>query len=75
MDINELLDYAIKEVSYIQKNEVFTLKDLFKGYEWNRINQGNRRKLGTLFLNFAQSQAYIAVKENNKGQKIYIIKP
>ncbi len=75
MDINEILAYAIKEVSHIHKNEVFTLKDLFKGYEWNRINQGDRRKLGTLFLNFAEAQTYIIIKENNKGQKVYRIRP
>lgn len=74
MEINELLEYAINELSNIKKNETFTLKDLFKGYEWGRINQGNRRKLGTLFLNYAESKTNIMIKENNKGQKIYKIK-
>ncbi|EAF8950553.1 DUF1413 domain-containing protein, partial [Listeria monocytogenes] len=37
MDVNELLDYAIIEAEKIKIDEVFLVKDLFKGYEWNRI--------------------------------------
>lgn len=71
MDINDMLIYAKSEILNINENESFTLKDLFKGYEWGRINQGNRRKLGMLFLNYAESMPNIIIRENNKGQKIY----
>ncbi|MEG0260264.1 MAG: single-stranded DNA-binding protein [Lysinibacillus sp.] len=42
---------AINEVSRINTGETFLVKDLFKGYEWNRLAIGDRRLLGTLFLN------------------------
>lgn len=75
MDINIILEQAIKEISLIALGEKFMLKDLFKGYEWNRISQGDRRKLGMLFLNYIESQPQIEVTENPKGQKIYSLKP
>lgn len=50
-DVNNLLEKAIKETDLLIRNEVFLVKDLFKGYEWNRIPLKNRLLLGTLFLN------------------------
>jgi hypothetical protein len=49
--VNELLDKAIDELSNLLHGEVFLLRDLFKGYEWNRISRSDRLLLGTLFLN------------------------
>ena len=49
-ELNELLQRAEKETDYINEGEIFLLKDLFKGYEWNRISHKNRLLLGTLFL-------------------------
>lgn len=50
-DVNNLLDCAVNETSYLDDGEVFLLRDLFKGYEWNRISRNTRLLLGTLFLN------------------------
>lgn len=60
-NINELLQIAIDETANIVPGEKFLLKDLFKGYEWNRILRKDRLLLGTLFLNFVNS------KDNDKG--------
>ena len=49
--MNELLDKAKAEISNLLSGEVFLLRDLFKGYEWNRISRSDRLLLGTLFLN------------------------
>ncbi len=51
MDVNELLEAAVKETRLLQQGEVFLVRDLFKGYEWNRIPVKDRLLLGTLFLN------------------------
>lgn len=51
VDVNELLDEAIKETDNIQEDEIFLVRDLFKGYVWNRIPLKDRLLLGTLFLN------------------------
>lgn len=50
-DVNTLLDMAIKEADNLFDGEEFLVKDLFKGYEWNRIPRKDRLLLGTLFLN------------------------
>ena len=31
------------------------MKDLFKGYEWNRIPKGDRLMLGLMFLSYINS--------------------
>ena len=50
-DVNELLEEAIIETENLNEGEVFLVKDLFKGYVWNRIPRKDRLLLGTLFLN------------------------
>ena len=62
-NINDLLQIAIEETINLESGEKFLLKDLFKGYEWNRILRKDRLLLGTLFLNFVNS------KENDKHIK------
>lgn len=73
MSESELLQVAIKELAYIKPNETFVLKDLFKGYEWNRIEQGMRSKLGTLFYVHVNSplQNEIEVVSTGSGQRKY----
>ena len=55
-DINSLLETAIKETDSLYDGEIFLLRDLFKGYEWNRISRSTRLLLGTLFLNKITSE-------------------
>lgn len=50
-EVRDLLDSAINETQIVYSGDKFLLKDLFKGYEWNRISRSNRLLLGTLFLN------------------------
>lgn len=63
-DVDILLKQALSEVHYLKEGEVFLVKDLFKGYEWNRIQRKNRLLLGTLFL------SHVA---NGKSSEIEII--
>ena len=35
---NDLLDRAIEETKHLHINEIFLVRDLFKGYEWNRMD-------------------------------------
>lgn len=76
MTANELLDLAIAETQNIKENEVFLVKDLFKGYEWNRISRSNRLLLGTLFLNYINtSKTKISpLDKTSSGQQKYTIK-
>ena len=56
LDVNKLLEYAVEEAKSIQPEETFLVKDLFKGYEWNRIPRKDRLLLGTLFLNYVNQK-------------------
>ena len=69
-----MLEKAILELQYINIGEKFMLKDLFKGYEWNRIAQGERSTLGTLFLTYARSNDQIQIYNSASNQKSYSLK-
>lgn len=72
-DVNDLLSFAIKEVENLMDGEIFLLKDLFKGYEWNRIPRNVRLLLGTLFLNYVNSAkcSIKAIEKTSSGQQKY----
>jgi hypothetical protein len=62
-----LLQQALTELANLQPGEVFLVRDLFKGYEWNRISRANRLKLGTMFLAQVTAQgASYSIKVLNK---------
>ena len=74
-DINVLLEKAVNETAELSDGEVFLLRDLFKGYEWNRISRSNRLLLGTLFLNKISSEnlEITARAKTSSGQQKYQI--
>lgn len=51
-DINTLLLTTIDETKNLLVGESFLVKDLFKGYLWNRIPKGERLMLGSMFLSY-----------------------
>ncbi len=51
-DINTLLKTAVNETKNLREGESFLVKDLFKGYLWNRIPKGDRLMLGSMFLSY-----------------------
>lgn len=73
--INNLLETAIKETDSLYDGEIFLLRDLFKGYEWNRISRSTRLLLGTLFLNKITSEnlEIEASAKTSSGQQKYQI--
>lgn len=74
LTVNELLDVAKVELTYLLPGEVFLLRDLFKGYEWNRISRSNRLLLGTLFLNFIKTDdiGVVPIEKTSSGQQKYL---
>lgn len=72
-NVNELLEIAKKEINNISTGEVFLLKDLFKGYEWNRISRSDRLLLGILFLNYIKTteSGVDAIEKTSSGQQKY----
>lgn len=73
MDVMGAFAYAQEEINYLQSKEEFLLKDLFKGYEWNRIKKSDRLKLGTMFLNYVENNGdkIIILSKTKSGQKLY----
>jgi len=73
LDVNELLELAIKETENLNDGEVFLVKELFKGYEWNRIPRKDRLLLGTLFLNHVNGHAgkMQPIEKTTSGQQKY----
>lgn len=73
IDVNELLEEAIKETENLNDGEVFLVKDLFKGYVWNRIAVKDRLLLGTLFLNYVNKSTgvLVAVEKTSSHQQRY----
>lgn len=72
-DVNELLEIAIKETDNLIEGEVFLVKELFKGYEWNRISHSKRLLLGTLFLNYINktNNRIVRIEKTSSGQQKY----
>ncbi|MHC1722953.1 MAG: single-stranded DNA-binding protein [Aminipila sp.] len=72
-DVNSILKVAIDEIKKLQSGEEFLVKDLFKGYEWNRIQFKDRLLLGTLFLNMITSEqlGVEAIKKTSSNQQKY----
>jgi len=72
-DVNELLELAIKETVNLIDGEIFLVKELFKGYEWNRIPRSDRLLLGTLFLNYVNKTDGVirAIEKTTSGQQKY----
>ena len=73
MNVNQLLEYAIQEVKELNSGEVFLVRELFKGYLWNRIPRKDRLLFGTLFLNWTQQKASIVtpINKTSSGQQKY----
>lgn len=73
-DVNKLLEEAIIETENLNDGEVFLLKDLFKGYRWNRIPRKDRILLGTLFLNQVNqmNSRLQAVEKTSSNQQRYM---
>ena len=71
--VNELLDLAIKETENLIDGEKFLVKELFKGYVWNRMPRNERLLLGTLFLNHVNktSSPIQVIEKTSSGQQKY----
>lgn len=72
--MKSLLNIAINEVNNLENNEEFLLKELFKGYEWNRLDRNIRLKLGTLFLYEVENDPSLEIEivaKNSSNQQKY----
>lgn len=73
-DVNDLLEEAIRETVNLNEGEIFLVKELFKGYIWNRIPRNDRLLLGTLFLNQVNKMEsnIKAIEKTSSNQQRYM---
>lgn len=71
--VNELLAKALDETKNLTGGEIFLVRDLFKGYEWNRIKHKDRLLLGILFLNHIKNanEDVQAIEKTTSNQQRY----
>ena len=53
--VDNLFNESVNTLSYLHSGEIFTVKQLFRGFDWERISTGNRIKLGSMFFNYANN--------------------
>ena len=77
MDYNQWINNAKTKIKEVSNGEVFLLKDLFCGTDWEILKKGERIGLGKFFKNAVldgkvESVIYIGKADNNsaKYQKI-----
>ena len=71
-----LLERALNEIPNLNSKEKFLVKDLFKGYEWNRLSINERRNLGRFFFEESQNPdlkngTIVALEKNSANQQMY----
>lgn len=73
-DMNTLLETALSEAKNLKEGESFLIKDLFKGYLWNRIPKGERLFLGSLFLSYVNMNdcKITVIHKGASGQQMYM---
>lgn len=68
----EIIKQAWQETKNLKKGEVFLLKELFKGYKWNRIKMETRSSLGRHFLEKVQNKKSVeAIEKTSSHQQQY----
>lgn len=72
--LDELLILAKKATNELNAEEVYMVKDLFRGFEWNRIAKGNRTKLGAMYFAYSKNEGAGIIeplRKSPQNQQIY----
>lgn len=65
--LNELLEHAKNSLKDLKHDDgEFVVRDLFRGFEWNRIGRGDRTKLGSMFLSYAEHEGASRIEPTEK---------
>ena len=73
--LQDLFEIVIRTLDDVKTGESFIVKELFRGFEWNRIKKGNRNKLCSMVLAYSNSNDGSSVIEplgkTPQNQQIY----
>ena len=69
MDYELWINKAVMKIGALEKEKVFTLKDLFSGTEWNELSKGERLNFGRRFKAAVVNKSIpnIVIIESPKG--------
>lgn len=72
MDFEKLLAQAIQSIQTVKFGQIFKLRDLFEGYEWDAMDKGDRLKFGSYFkravnLRKVDGVIYFGKAQNNSA--------
>lgn len=73
MDYSKLLEEARERIATISIGQIFRVKDLFPGTQWNQLQRGEKLSFGKRFKNAVSdgefpNVVYIGKAENNSAQ-------
>lgn len=55
-EVKELYEMAIAAIAEARKEDIFIVRDLFRGIDWRYLPQGKRIALGSMILSYAESE-------------------
>lgn len=64
--LEELFEKVKITLTELNTGEEFIVKELFRGFEWNRIAKGNRTKLGSIVFSFANHEGAAIIEPLGK---------
>ena len=70
-----LIDHAVSEIPHLKSSEQFMVRDLFIGYEWNRLSNYVRAKVGAgFYYEYAKVESLSQVEilaKSARNQQLY----
>ena len=75
MNIELLMGKARESINKVSIGDIFVVKDLFEGYEWNELPKGDKLSFGRAFKDAVQSGRvsgvrYVGKRTNNSAEYI-----
>ncbi len=67
-DVDNLLDMAKHESHLLNAGEKFVLRDLFKGYQWDRISDTNKKSVSKKFWDYVHESEHIDAHDAEKQE-------
>ena len=56
INVEDLYDMAVAAIAEVKKDDIFIVRDLFRGIDWRYLPQGKRIALGSMILSYAESE-------------------
>jgi hypothetical protein len=68
MELKDILIYLFEETKNLNSGEEFIVRDLYKGYEWNRLDRALRLNIGKAFMFKVDEYPEFGVEKINKNK-------